>query len=68
MSWQAVEPLVHENAHGRPENLDPRVNGPFLEDVRADQERAYKESRNVNAVSNDDTVDMEPVTDDDDSE
>lgn len=68
MSWQATEPLTHENAHGRPDNLDPRVNGPFLDDVRADQERAYKESRNRNAVDNDDTVDMEPVEDDDDSE
>lgn len=68
MSWQAVEPLKHENAHGRPENLDPRVNGPFLDDVREDQERAYKESRNRGAVDVDDTSEMEPVTNDDDAE
>lgn len=71
MSWQAVEPLTHENAHGRPDGLDPRHNGPFLDDVRADQERAYRESRNKNNVSEveaDDTVEMEPVEDDDDSE
>ena len=28
---------------------DPRVDGPYLDDVRADQERAYREHRNKNA-------------------
>lgn len=68
MSWQAHEPLKHENAHGRPDDLDPQVNGPFLDDIRSDQERAYRESRNVNAVDMDDTADLEPVEDDDDTE
>lgn len=38
---------------GRDKNLpahhvdkgDPKLNGPFLDDIRADQERAYRESR-----------------------
>lgn len=69
MSWQAVEPLTHENAHGRPEVLDPRVNGPFLDDIRAEQERAYRESRNVSAVTEaDDTAEMDAVEDDNDAE
>lgn len=37
--------LTHDNAHGRPDNLDPRVNGPYLDDIRREQERAYRESR-----------------------
>jgi hypothetical protein len=42
---QADHPLTHDNAHGRPENLDPRNNGPFLDDVRREQLKAYQESR-----------------------
>lgn len=45
MSFQASEPLTHDNAHGRPEGLDPRKNGPFLDDIRREQERAYREAR-----------------------
>lgn len=45
MSFQNVEPLSHDNAHGRPEKLDPRVNGPFLDDIRREQEKAYREQR-----------------------
>lgn len=45
MSFQATEPLTHDNAHSRPENLDPRVNGPFLDDIRREQEEAYRKSR-----------------------
>lgn len=60
MSFQATEPLTHDNAHGRPEKLDPRVNGPFLDDIRREQERAYREQR---MKSNDDTTEIEPVED-----
>lgn len=51
MSWQTNEPLTHDNAHKRPEKLDPRVNGPFLDDIREEQEKAYREARNMNAVT-----------------
>ena len=51
MSFQATEPLTHDNAHGRPDKLDPRVNGPFLDDIRREQERAYREMRNAEAVT-----------------
>lgn len=27
------------------EKGDPQINGPFLDDIRADQERAYREGR-----------------------
>lgn len=37
--------ITHENAHGRPDKLDPRVNGPYLDDIRREQERAYREAR-----------------------
>ncbi len=33
-------------AHQRPENLDPKTNGPFLDDIRAAQEESYREARN----------------------
>lgn len=36
--------IEHKNAHGVDKG-DPRVNGPYLDDIRADQERAYRESR-----------------------
>ncbi|HEY9658387.1 MAG TPA: hypothetical protein V6C65_08040 [Allocoleopsis sp.] len=45
MSWQAESPLTHENAHARPDTLDPRKNGPFLDDIREEQARAYREAR-----------------------
>lgn len=67
MSWQETEPLTHDNAHGRPDKLDPRVNGPFLDDVRREQERAYREARMAaekskeTAEDNDDTQDFLPV-------
>lgn len=38
--------LTNVKPHERPANLDPKHNGPFLDDVRADQERAYREMRN----------------------
>lgn len=44
MGWKD-RVLTNENAHARPDDLDPKKNGPFLDDVRADQERAYRESR-----------------------
>jgi hypothetical protein len=68
MSFQAVEPLKHDNAHARPEGLDPKVNGPFLDDVRADQERAYRDARNKNAVQFDDTEELEVVEEEEDNE
>lgn len=36
---------THDLAHERPENLDPKVNGPFLDDVRREQEEAYRAGR-----------------------
>lgn len=38
--WESFSP------HEREENLDPKVHGPFLDDIRADQERAYRDRRN----------------------
>ena len=37
--------IPHENAHGRPEGLDPKVNGPYLDEVRKEQEDAYRAAR-----------------------
>ena len=37
--------VTHKEPHARPRNLDPKTNGPFLDDVRKEQERAYRESR-----------------------
>lgn len=31
---------------------DPKTNGPYLDDIRAEQERAYREMRNRNAIAN----------------
>ncbi len=42
--------VTHENAHERPKDLDPKVNGPFLDEIREEQEKAYREQRNANAV------------------
>lgn len=62
MSFQNVEPLSHDNAHGRPEKLDPRVNGPFLDDIRREQEKAYREQRmRAEESRNEDTAEIEPV-------
>jgi hypothetical protein len=71
MSWQANEPLTHDNAHSRPVDLDPRVNGPFLDDVRREQEQAYREQRmkaeQSKDVAVDDTQDLEPVEEEEDN-
>lgn len=37
--------LVPVPAHARPKNLDPKVNGPFLDDIREAQEDAYRQAR-----------------------
>jgi hypothetical protein len=37
--------INHDLAHARPENLDPKTNGPFLDDDRAEQEAAYRAGR-----------------------
>jgi hypothetical protein len=69
MSWQANEPLTHDNAHGRPEKLDPRVNGPFLDDIRREQERAYREQRmHAEESKNEDTAEIEPVEEEEEEE
>lgn len=47
MSWQAHENLSHDATHARPKNLNPKTNGPFLDDIRAEQERAYREARTM---------------------
>jgi hypothetical protein len=74
MSVYGPEHVVkHENAHARPDNLDPKVNGPYLDDVRREQERAYREARNKkadqakNEVVDDDTQDLEPVEEEKDN-
>lgn len=41
-----------EKPHTRPDDLNPKVNGPFLDDIRREQERAYREARNKKAVGN----------------
>lgn len=33
-------------AHKRPENLDPRVNGPYLDEIHHEQEMARSEVEN----------------------
>lgn len=46
-----VPVVTHENAHARDENLvDPKTDGPYLDDIRAAQENAYREARNKKAV------------------
>lgn len=45
--------VTHDKAHERPADLDPKVNGPFLDDIREEQERSYREQRNVNSVKGD---------------
>jgi hypothetical protein len=45
--------VTHDKAHERPADLDPKVNGPFLDDIREEQERSYRETRNVNSVKGD---------------
>lgn len=37
--------VQHKNAHARPENEDPRIHGPYLDDIRAQQEVARREAR-----------------------
>lgn len=44
------EEIKHDKAHERPDGLDPKTNGPFLDDVREAQEEAYREARNRKAV------------------
>lgn len=43
-TWQD-KVITHEAPHARPENLDPKKNGPFLDDIRREQEKAYREAR-----------------------
>lgn len=38
---------VAASPHLRPDNTDPRVDGPYLDDVHAEQENAYREGRNM---------------------
>lgn len=46
-----VKNITHENAHGRDDKLlDPKTDGPYLDDIRAAQENAYREARNRKAV------------------
>ena len=46
-----VPHVTHDNAHGRDENLvDPKTDGPYLDDIRAAQEDAYRQARNKKAV------------------
>jgi hypothetical protein len=42
--WDSTT-INHDLAHARPENLDPKTNGPFLDDDRAEQEAAYRAGR-----------------------
>ena len=52
-AWQNQKPLTHEEPHVRPDDLNPKVNGPFLDDIREEQERAYREARNSKAAKKD---------------
>lgn len=38
---------VADSPHKRPSNTDPRVDGPYLDDVHAEQENAYRDFRNM---------------------
>lgn len=38
---------VADSPHKRPANTDPRVDGPYLDDVRLEQENAYRDFRNM---------------------
>lgn len=38
-------PITTDLPHQRPENLNPKHNGPFLDDLRAEQENAYRTAR-----------------------
>lgn len=60
--------VTHENAHARPDDLNPKVNGPFLDDIRREQERAYRETRNLKAVQVDDTAEIELVTEEEEED
>jgi hypothetical protein len=47
--------LQHDNTHQRPANLDPKHNGPFLDDIRADEARARHTARNAKSKASNDT-------------
>jgi hypothetical protein len=69
MSFQAESPLTHDKAHERPDTLDPRVNGPFLDDIRREQERAYREQRmRAEESKNEETAEIEPVEEEENNE
>ena len=38
---------VADSPHKRPANTDPRVDGPYLDDVRSEQENAYRTLQNM---------------------
>lgn len=38
---------VADSPHKRPANTDPRVDGPYLDDIHAEQENAYRDYRNM---------------------
>lgn len=62
MDFDQQQPQVvsYEKPHARPANLDPKHHGPYLDDIRADQERAYREAR-MKALG---TIESESESDD----
>lgn len=49
---EEIEELQHvygDHPHQRPADLDPKVNGPFLDDIRAEQANARREGRSKQA-------------------
>lgn len=51
----------YHNAH-KVDKGNPKVNGPFLDDIRADQERAYRERRHAAPVAKENVPVVEEVT------
>jgi hypothetical protein len=46
-----VKHLTHDKPHARDENaVDPKTDGPYLDDIRKAQEDAQREARNLKAV------------------
>jgi hypothetical protein len=43
---QYDEIVVTPPAHQRPANLDPRTNGPYLDEIHMEEQRARAEARN----------------------
>ena len=49
--------VSYDAAYVRPDNLDPKHNGPFLDDIRREQENAQREARSLRLAMDDAAVD-----------